>query len=70
GDTAAGGAGEAKPRSNEEDIFEKTAFPSQSQIELLKGRQEGDKSLLSTFLNLLTVQGFPIRKNSHAPAAY
>jgi hypothetical protein len=55
GDTAAGSAGTTKPRSSEEDIFEKTAFSSQPQVKLLRGRQEGNKSLLSLFLNLLTV---------------
>jgi hypothetical protein len=38
---AAGGTGEAKPRNGEKSISEKTAFSSQSQIELLRGGQAG-----------------------------
>jgi hypothetical protein len=42
GDKAACSAGEAKSRGSEERIPEKTTFPSQPQVELLKGRQEGE----------------------------
>jgi hypothetical protein len=53
----AGSAGTTKPRSIKKRILEKTTFPSQSQIKLLRGRKEGEQVPLSLFLNLLTVAG-------------